>query len=124
MVCLTAHKVAQTEQALGAAQGRLGGDTCASGGSARAPFEEGTCAFFLPRWGSALRTSPVGKGKFEVRLEVHQAIADAPNSGTARPAVSTVDHHGVVHGEKKTIQVNLSQSAKRFVEAKGASPCS
>ena len=81
--------VAQSLKSLwGQCEGALEEGTCASGDSARAPFEEGTCAFLLPRWGSALRTLSVGKEKFEVLLEVHQAIEDAPN--TVKPGRRSV----------------------------------
>ena len=64
-------------------------------------FEEGTCACFLTALGQHVTHFVRREGEFEVFLDVHQAIGDAPNSGKARPVVSTVEHHGVVHGKRK-----------------------
>ena len=89
-------------------------------GQRESAFEEGTCACFLATLGQRVTHFVRRQGEFEVLLEVHQPIEDAPNSGKARPAVSTIEHRGVVHGEKKAIQVNLGQSAKQVVEAEVA----
>ena len=85
-------------------------------GQRESAFEEGTCACFLATLGQRVTHFVRRQGECEVLLEVHQPIEDAPNSGKARPAVSTIEHRGVVHGEKKAIQVNLGQSAKQVVE--------
>jgi len=71
------------------------------GGHREGAFEEGTCACFLTALGQRVTHFARRAGKFDVFLEVHQTIEDAPDSGKARPAVSTVEHRGVVHGERK-----------------------